>query len=55
MAFIADFNLAEQSGKSLQECKEICDNDSACLAFEFYAFYDASYDYSGWVTGDCNP
>jgi len=54
-SYIANANLYVKHDKSLAECKVICDEDPDCKSFEFYAFYKAELDYSGWALGDCQP
>jgi len=54
-SYINGANLYKKNGKSLAECKVICDEDPDCKSFEFYAFYKAEYYYNGWALGDCVP
>jgi hypothetical protein len=53
-AYIPGSGIANYKDKSLQECKDICDFDSECLAFEFYADHGGTIE-SGWEAGSCAP
>ena len=45
-------NIIKYSGKTVEECREICSAMSDCVAFEFGVAYSESGDYQA---GDCNP
>jgi hypothetical protein len=51
MSVINGDNLYLEKNKTVEQCKEICNNDSECLAFEFGVAYgnpDGQYE-----AGDC--
>ena len=53
MTAIYGHNLYLENDKTVEECKEICNNDPECLAFEYGVAYgnpDGSY-----IAGDCQP
>ena len=53
--YIYGQSLYMEKGKSLKECKEICDNDSECKAFEFYVDYGYEEIEDFYEVGDCQP
>lgn len=49
-------NLVTHKGKTIQECKAICDGMDNCLGVEYYVRQDSTEPVNTkWEEGDCTP
>jgi hypothetical protein len=42
MSFVQDGNMYLLKNKTVEECKQICNNDPLCLAFEYGVNYGST-------------